>query len=283
VPKRLSVLGLIFASLFCLLSCGLEDFSYIDYIPEGNYENVTRATVRLPSSSADGYASGSFFTNFIIFYRIYIAGITPFPTNSSQVETSQMRQDLNSALYSDWSYLYSFTHITSTTVSTSNLENTFNGRRYYKLELETIDGKSVRIDNVLSNGIGTTYPTSLGKTLTIEFPVQGGSESKPTLKVGSDEYVMLRANSGQGITFNPKPEKRYFQNHEDLYDSENAYSSTNTTPTVNADTVSRTATVEVPSRYTYVSMYIAAVGVSNLIAVYSQPTFLGIFRLPESF
>jgi hypothetical protein len=279
VPERLLGLGLIFVSIFCLLSCGLEDFSYIDYIPEGNYENVNRATVRLPSSSAEGY--GTYFTSFIIYYRIYIAGVTPLP---DMVNTDQLRQELNSALYSDWISMYSLTDITSSTGSTSNLENTFNSRRYYKLELQTIDGKSARIDNVLSNGIGTSYPSSLGKTLTIDFPAQGGSDSKPTLRLNDEtEYVLWRANSSLTTPFNPLPENRYFQNHEDLYESANAYSSSNPTPTVNADTVARTATSENPSQYTYVSMYIAAAGVSNLVAVYSQPTWLGIFRLPNSF
>jgi hypothetical protein len=173
--------------------------------------------------------------------------------------------------------MYPLTDITSTTVSTSNLENTFNNRRYYKLELQTTDGGSVRIDNVLSNG-------SLGKTLTIDFPIQVGSDSKPTLRLNNeDPYVLLRATSGQSISFSPKPENRYFQNHQDLFNSENAYSSSNPTPAYNADTMARTATADNASRYTYVSMYIAAAGVSNLVAVYSQPTFLGIFRLPDSF
>jgi hypothetical protein len=271
VPKVTS-LGLIIVSLFCLLSCGLEDFSYIDYIPEGNYENVFEATVRLPSSSAEGY--GTYFTNFIIYYRIYIAGITPSPPI---VSTDDLRRELNPALNSDWNGMYPFTDITSTTVNTSNLENTFNSRRYYKLELQTTDGKSARIDNVLSSG-------SLGKTLTIDFPSLPGSDSKPTLRLNNETpYVLLRANSSPSISFNPKPENRYFQNHADLYESANAYSSSNTTPAVNADTVARTATPDNASRYTYVSMYIAAAGSSNLIAVASQPTFLGIFRLPESF
>jgi hypothetical protein len=142
-----------------------------------------------------------------------------------------------------------------------------------------MSGGSANIDNVLSNG-------SLGKTLTIDFPSQPGNDSKPTLRLNNEtEYVLLRANSSQvsDIRFNPVPENRYFQNHEDLYESANAYSSSNTTPAVNADTMSRTATPENPSQNTYVSMYIAAAGSSNLIAVYSQPTFLGIFRLPNSF
>jgi hypothetical protein len=272
--KCFSVLGLIFVSIFCLLFCGLEDFSYIDYIPEGNYDTVNRATVRLPSRSAEGYGEASYFTNFIIYYRIYIAGVSPSPPI---VNTDDLRGELNSALRSDWNGLYNLTDITSTTVSTSNLENTFNSRRYYKLELQTTGGKSARIDNVLSSG-------SLGKTLTINFPVEPGRESEPTLRLNNEaEYGLLRANSGQSINFSPLPENRYFQNDPDLYNSANAYSSTNTTPTVNADTVYRTATTENPSENTYVSMYIAAAGVSNLIAVYSQPTWLGIFRLPNSF
>jgi hypothetical protein len=266
--KRLSVLGLILVSLFCLLSCGLEDFAYLGNIPQGNYRDVNRATVWLPSSSADGYLN--YFTNFIIYYRIYITGVTPSPPI---VNTDDLRRQLNQALSSDWNSMYYLTDITSTTVSTANLENIFNSRRYYKLELE-----STRIDNVLSIG-------SLGKMLTIDFPAQGGSNSKPTLRLNNEPpYVLLRANSSQTINFSPLP-NRYFQNHEDLYNSANAYSSSNPNPAYNADTMSRTETSGNPSRYTYVSMYIAASGMNpeNITAVYSQPTFLGIFRLPDSF
>jgi hypothetical protein len=273
--RRLPVLGLILAALFCLLSCGLEEFSYIDYIPERNYENVNRATVKLPSSSDEGYGSGSFFINFIIYYRIYIAGATPFPLGT--VAPTEMGQ-LNTALSADWNNFLSLTDTTSTSVSTSNLENTFNTRRYYKLELQTMAGGSAHIDSVLGNG-------SLGKTITIDFPSQPGSDSKPTLRLNNEtQYVLLRADRSQSIQFKPLPENRYFQNHEDLYNSENAYSSSNPNPTVNADTISRTATTENPSQNTYVSMYIAAAGINRQIAaVYSQPTFLGIFRLPNSF
>jgi hypothetical protein len=269
-----SVLGLIFLSLFCLLSCGLEEVSYIDYIPEGDYVSVNRATVRLPSSSADGY--GSYFTNFIIYYRIYIAGVTPSPP---LVNTDDLRGEINPSLRSDWTSMSYLTDITSTTGSTSNLENTFNTRRYYKLELETIDGNPARIDNVLSLA-------ARDKTLIIDFPLQPGIDSKPTLRLNDEtEYVLLRANRSTitDTPFYPLPENRYFQNHEDLYESANAYSSSNSSPTVNADTVSRTADANNSSENTYVSMYIAAAGVSNLVAVYSQPTFLGIFRLPNSF
>jgi hypothetical protein len=137
-------------------------------------------------------------------------------------------------------------------------------------------GGSANIDSVLGNG-------SLGKTLTVDFPIQAGSDFKPTLRLNNETpYILLRANDSPTIRFDPRP-NRYFQNHEDLFNTEYAYSSSNPTPAYNADTVARTATADNASRYTYVSMYIAAAGSSNLIAVYSQPTWLGIFRLPESF
>jgi hypothetical protein len=265
VPKkRLSFLGLIFVSLFCLLSCGLEEFSYIDYIPEGSYKNVNEATVWLPDNNAPGY--GIYFSNFIIYYRIYIA---PQSAYFDRVETVQNRSDINQALSNDWSSLYRYTDVTSTTVTTSNLETTFNNQKYYKLELEPPNS----IDSVLGKG-------SLGQTLTIIFPTVNAE--KPVLRIGGSDYVLRRANSGLNNLFNPEPENRLFQNAPALYDNAKAYSSSNTNPTVNADTVSRVTTEEPPFR-TYVSMYIAAAGASNLIAVYSQPTFLGIFSLPESF
>ena len=85
--------------------------------------------------------------------------------------------------------------------------------------------------------------------------------------------------SGPGTEFRPEPDNLYFMNHEDLYDTAKA------TKDINADVAGRT-TSNPPSRYTYVSMYIAAVGKSYEMPprnLYSQPTYIGVFMLPESF
>jgi len=262
IGKFLKFFGIPFISLFFLLSCGLESFLDIDNVPEGNYVDVNRATVSLSSSS-------TYFSHFVIYYRIYIAGQG---FSSPRVVTDTERNNLNPALQNDWSSFYPLTDITNQNVSTSNLENTFYNRRYYKLGLEG----NPNIDTFLSSG-------SLGKTLIIEFPTNPAS--KPTLELNNagsleGKRVLFRANSGPGIIFDPKPgdpnKHRYFQNDSELFNNANAYP---TAPLINADTVGLTAGA---GASTYVSMYIAAVGKDYLTVFYSQPTFLGIFKLPES-
>jgi len=252
--------AILFLSLMCLLSCGLEAFYYIDYIPEGDYVDTTRATIRLPSSSSDGYSN--YFTNFIFFYRIYISGINP----SGRIETADDRSLINPALNSDFTSIYPSTDITSTSVNTSNLENTFYNRRYFKLNLEGAD-----IDTILGS-------RSLGGTLVIAFPPNTGEN--PTLTLNDSTYILQRAKENPSLLFNPEPDNRRFLNHPDLYDPSKAPpNATN----INAD-VATNSRPDTPL-YTYVSMYVAAVGLSYEMpprAIYSQPTFIGIFRLAES-
>ena len=260
--KLVLALGFIFLSLFCLMSCGLEEYAYIDYIPDANVTmtDVTRATIRLPSSGADGY--GNYFDNFIIFYRIYISGDNPTGT----ILTADQRSAINPTLNFDYNNILSTTDKNSTTVNTSNLESFFYTRNYYQLTLE-----GPNISTVLNSG-------SLGKTLEIDFPYSRGVE--PTLNLGTTvDHILLRADTGPGMSFSPLPDNYYFLNHPDLYSNANASDKMK-----NADVAGRTITSP-PNRYTYVSMYIAAAGKSfdspprNL---YSQPTFIGIFMLAES-
>ena len=254
--KHFLALCLVHYFLLCLLSCGLEEFLYLDYIPEMNVDIRTNdVIIRLPSSGAEGY--NSYFDNFLIFYRIYMSGINPV----AKVETPQQRIDINPTLNSDYTSIYPSTDQTSTTVNTSNLANTFFSRRYYLLTLEDED-----INSVLSDG-------SLGRELQISFSSVAGEQ--PTLSLdGGTPYVLQRAVEGPGIIFSPKPDNLYFLNHPDLYDSANA------TIEINADVAFRTLN-NPPTRYTYISMYIAATGRSYLTTLYSQPTFIGIFKLPE--
>jgi hypothetical protein len=252
--KALTGIGVFLVSLLWLLSCGLEPFYYIDYIPEGTIQDNTYARIQLPPSSAEGYSS--YFINFAIFYRIYISDFQL----SGTINTSTLRNQINSALNSDFQSLYPLTDITSTTVNTSNLENTFYNRRYFKLSLLEED-----IGKVLGRD-------SLGKPLEILFSQLPGE--RPVLILDGDSYTLQRANSGQGIIFSPLPDNRYFQNHSDLYNNANAINE------INADTAANT---KPDLRYTYVSMYIAAIGGEFITPIFSQPTHIGIFRLPNAF
>jgi len=254
-------------SLGGLLSCGLEAFYYIDYIPPSDYAD-TRSTISLPSGSSEGYGgAASWFTNFIIFYRIYISG-EYINTGPYLRDSSVDRSTINSTLNSDYNILNPYTDINSTTVNTSNLENTFSNRKFFLLTLEGAD-----INDVLGSG-------SLGGSLVIAFPPNPGE--KPTLTInGGTPYILQRAVENQNLNLynlSALP-NRNFLNHYDLYTNANV----NATNGTNIDTViysgSRTPL------YTYVSMYIAARGTSLEMpprTIYSQPTFIGIFRLANS-
>jgi len=243
-------------SLLFLLSCGLDEVLFIDSIPDGMMTDNTSASIRLPSPSSDnGYSS--YFSRFVIYYRIYISG----EALSGLIDTSSLRSQINSSLNSDYQSLYSLTDKTNASANPSNLENTFVNRNYFKLELEEDS-----IENVLGSG-------SMGQMLEIRFsPVNG---QKPVLIMNGAAYTLWRAVSGPSREFRPEP-NRYFLNHYDLYDTSKAINE------INADTATNSRTTP-ELRYTYVSMYIFAIGKDYITTIYSQPTHLGIFRLPEAF
>jgi len=245
----------------CLLSCGLEEYYFIDYIPRLEY-NDTNAVLSLPPSDAEGY---SYFNNFIIFYRIYISASNEIPGRHLEGSgTNSVRSTISSTLNSDYIGLLSLTDTTSTDVNTSNLETTFFNRRYFLLTLEDAD-----VNNVLGSG-------SLGERLDIAFPLN----DRPTLTIRETSYVLQRAveaPAGQTLVFALEPNQNFF-NHPDLYDPAKAYpNATN----INVDVATNSGS---GLQYTYVSMYIAARGTSLEMpprTIYSQPTFIGIFRLGQ--
>jgi hypothetical protein len=236
------------------MSCGLEAFYNIDYIPEGSFTD-TSARIQLPPSSADGYST--YFRNFVIFYRIYISDVNTF----AKIDTSDLRTSINPTLNSDFTSFFPYTDITNPNAITSNLENTFFNRRYFQLGLEGGD-----IANVLGGG-------SLGRNLEFAFP----GNNRSTLTINGTEYVLQRTDGSEspGIIFKPTPDNLYFLNHPDLYAAANA------TNDINADVATSN---RADALYTYVSMYIAATGKSLEMpprTIFSPPTHIGIFRLAD--
>jgi len=246
-------------SLLFSLSCGLEDFLYLDYIPDTNVvmPDNTTARIRLPSGSAEGYSN--YFSRFVIYYRIYISGLL----SDGYINTSDLRRQVNGSLDSDYNGLYRLTDKTDTSANPSNLETTLSNRKYFKLELDGFN-----IDNILGSG-------SLGQMVEIRFSPVNGEKPVLTLLNGGSTYTLFRAVNGPSLEFRPEP-NRYFLNHEDLYNTAKV------TNEINADTATNTQTNQ-ELRYTYVSMYIFAIGKDYLSTVYSQPTHVGIFRLAEAF
>jgi len=250
---------IIFISVFCYLSCGLEDIPFIDYIPASDMNDVSWARINLPPDTTYGYEPPpiGYFVRFEIYYRIYISGL---PLNAI-IDTSDLRSQINGALNSDFNYLSYYTDKTSNTVNPSNLDITFSNRKYYKLTLKEPNNNDNYIDSILNR------TNSLGKTLEIRFWQENDKE--PELIINGAPYTLQRAR-----LFDPAPD-RNFLNSSQINDPDNVKNG-------------RNADVAVPNneqdfpRYTYVSMYIFAVGKDYLSTIYSQPTHIGIFRLAEA-
>ncbi|MDR2783201.1 MAG: hypothetical protein LBB48_05085 [Treponema sp.] len=234
------------ATLFFFFACGIEDYIYLPPVPESSVTQspaMSGATIRLPQIDVLQ------FKNFAIFYRIYISA-TSFPSLPSNAYAT-----LNAALSADFNAFLPYTNVaTNTGVNAGAVGTLFKNRNYWKLEIQ-----GAGIDGVLGSG---------GQTVTVNFLNSIGRA--PTLNAGN-EYTLFRSN-GEGA-FQPVPDRR-FLNTDDLNATENA------TVLENADV---TPTPGSPSpRYAYVAMYIVALGMDNNFSpIYSSPTFLGVFRLPE--
>lgn len=236
-----------YALLSLLYACGLEDYPFLDPVPQGNItlDTNVRASITLPDVSD----SSQYGPRFTIYYRIYISGIPP----SGQINEGEM-SGLNPTLYADYGYFYPYTN-RDTAVSTA-VGTLFNNRNYKTLVLEGADIER----NVLSQSAG-------GKRIVLDFPQV--ISTIPTLGIDGVSYNLWRSN-GSGL-FRPKPEDRYFRNHQDLRDSANV------TRDINADVASGSGL------YTYVSLYIVVAGIDNKFSpLYSAPTFIGVLCLPEA-
>jgi hypothetical protein len=258
-------IGTFFLVLFlCFLwagfsvSCGIEDYFYLYPVPLGNIQIQLNswASVTLPSIDLQEFY---YFTNFSIYYRIYISDI--LETAAIQLSTSSLSR-INAALSSDYFAIspYTTTNTQNAPVNVS-INSIFGSRNYYLLTLANAD-----IENSV---LATSSP---GRTLELEFdPIQTGRQY-PYLAINGQYYDLFRSD-GNGI-FNPLPD-RYFVNSSQLNSSQNA------TSAINADVANKNVS---GPRYTYVSMYIVASGIDNNFSpINSIPTHIGIFRLPDPF
>lgn len=235
-----------------LASCGIEDYLFLYPVPAGDVhvELNTRVQVRLPNLNTTEYY---YFTHFNLYYRIYISDV-PL---TNEINTAGDRSLINSALAGDYSAIEPYT-VTTDTMNSTNTGSLFSGRKYYTLELESVD-----IERILNTA-------ALGQNIVLNFTQTPGT--RPSLTMDGQTYTLTRSN-GNGA-FTPQPD-RYFFNAPELNRSENAIA------TVNADVADKSG-VSGP-RYTYAAIYIAVVGIQTpaYTPIYSRPTFVGIFRLPE--
>jgi|GEM_PF-1228653 len=256
---------------FALLSCGLQDIPYISRVMDPVHTGLDGTSdIRLPSSSEYGFGSTDPFTRFVIFYRIYLSNNSHA---ADTVDTSQDRIAINSQLNSDYIAASHWTDPTNTRVNTAGVHNFFvNTRGFFSLELE-----GVSIANVLGRG-------SLGRNLSLDFPDIPGQAPRLLLDYGTPNaryYDLRRAGGRPHFDFEPVPNidgALPFFNHDELLYGPDTIRDRE----INVDVALQTTG---QMEHSYVMMYIAAMGASGVppIPVFSQPTFLGIFRLPSPF
>ncbi|MDR1909320.1 MAG: hypothetical protein LBQ35_05345 [Spirochaetaceae bacterium] len=245
--------------LLCLplFACGIEDYILLEQIPESSVSRTDKsAVIRLPSMPAAGY-----FSNFVIYYRIYLSdSLQSGPISSAQLGT------INPTLLSDYNAIEPYTRSDDTTSVTAVISQ-FTGRNYYPLE--SIDSGG---NNVIDRDI--MYNASSAEELRIEFSlsyinnVYPGFEA-PLLSRAANVRLMHRSTGNGTFTIMPSGDRRFLSDSELL--------ATTPSATVNRDVV-RASTM--PAHYIYAALYILAEGINDdLVPIYSRPTFIGVFLL----
>jgi hypothetical protein len=239
-------------------SCGIETYRYLEHVVSGIPMLLnTTAYIRLPSEPY-------YFRYFIIYYRIYISDL---PVD---VVDTGLLDRINPVLNRDYNFFYPYTNPDST-VAPTTMGTIFAGRKYFPLELE-----SESIERILASG---------GGTITLEFATN--AQFKPSLIIGDirvppaqqpyTRYQLSRNTRGANT---PYANNYFFVNSDDINNGDHISSDSSN---INQD-VQNSAQSIAGSKYTYVSMYILAHGLddTNFTNIYSIPTFIGIFRLPNS-
>jgi len=273
--RNLSAICLCLFSGWFLLSCGLENVPFIDRVWDPMETEIFGARgIHLPDRSRAGFGSDESFSHFVIFYRLYASN--QLPSHIDIGSRSQLAA-INSHLDTDVFALRSWVDPTNNNVNTAGVQNFFmNTRGFFRLELEgttPIGGRN-----------GLLGQSSLGNILEINFDDVPGQPPHLLLRdrngVLLRQYDLRRAGGGRdGFNFEPLPEfggALPFLNHPDL-----RYQG-NRTADINADMANWFPPLG--AEETYVLMYIAAAGLSFDVPprpVFSQPTYLGIFRLPN--
>jgi len=232
------------------LSCGLDEFYYLPQVPESiiQREMNTEATITIPRIDTNQFYYAK---NYSIYYRIYISG--------TDTDLSDNISIINSSLVSDYNAIFPTTDPTNTSAASTSIGSLFSSRNYFKLEFEGAD-----IDKVL---------TTDGGNLRISFPTRTGDIPVAFFNNGpADGYRLSRSSD----LISPRTNDMFFRNTSDLND--NTFANSNE----NADVAAGASGVTL--RFTYVSMYIVAVGIDTIgfTPLYSRPTHVSIFKLPNA-
>jgi len=231
--------------LICLLTlstCGLDEIYYLPQVSEGYITTDSDNVTTSVKIDTPSLLSYSYAIGYVIFYKIYICND---PTESNNHKT-------NPRIISDYNYLYPYTD--SSKASSIPSLATFSSRGFYELDFT---GKST----VLSKN---------GESFVINFPNRfEGDFPYVSYYVSGVEIFkndLLRSKNG----FDPKPDDKFLNT---LSNSNDLNISTNSDVSKEND-----------ASYAYTLMYIVAVGqnTETFSRIYGKPTFISLFRLPDS-
>ena len=232
-----------------LCACGIEDYPYI--FPITNIQQISPFEA-VVSVNTDNLSTC--FTNYIIFYRIYISAQSVDAT----ITTPQQALAISSALSNDIAFFQSF--VNSDTHANTNLENNFRSRGYKDLQTSTVNMNVV---------LGQTILTA-GNELRFSFASGGNPPSMEVSSSGNIYYLWRSNDTGQ-----LGDDNRFFTARSDLLN--------NPASPGNEDTAYNTGMPAGP-RFAYAALYIVGAGRdpnTYSTAVYSKPSFINVFRLPE--
>ena len=267
IGRRISLGGICLFLAFSQLSCGIDYFPFISPVPGPRSDLNGTVFFTLPSTGDEGYGDVEAFTNFVIYYRIYLSDFS-VPTNTVDTGSNQQLRDVNPQLAADFAAIYPWADHSNINVTTSNVHNFFvNTRGFLSIEIEG------------ANIAGVLGRDSLGQDMRIDFQDTPGRA--PMLNLAGSGYQLRRSQRSERVDFDPLPNldgRLPFFNHPALLSRDNR------TDAINADVVDKTNIQQQDLQHSYAIMYIAAAGLSSTTPptrVFSQPTFLGIFRLPS--
>ena len=248
-----------FLAVFLILfsSCGIEDYPFIYSIYTGYIQNEFNSRVIIYIS--DENQGSAYFTNYTIFYRIYISDVDIASPSESDFMV------INNVMYNDHSRIRPY--IGNDSMGSSSIDTLFRNMNYYPISLEGAD-----IGYILSPG--SSNPV-FNKNLVIDF--SRDSENVPYLTLGTGpRYNLLRADGVAG-NYQVLPGNRYFMNTQELLSEENISDTT-----INGDVTDKP---NAEKRNTYVSMYIIASGVDpqTFVQLYSAPAHVGVLQLPNQY
>ena len=256
---------LIFFGIIFLFSCGLEDYIYIFPVHDSDIvRSADRAIVQITN---DNDTPEKYFRNYIIFYKIYVSDIY-LPSF-----TVENYSQINPLLSSNHNTIRPF--IGSEIFGNRNLDNIFRDLRFRYLELD-----GANIDVILSEGLPGGTPI-FNSTLTFDFTSNKHPNLTITYQNGSTASYNLFRSTGGNVPFNPLPEHRYFLNDPVLRARENISDERNADV---SDLIKDNNPVpEADILYSYVAMYIAAVGLDSVTYqyIYSTPSLVNVFLLPD--